>query len=77
MPWNLVCDPWVSWSFYKTTIIRQLTKFHFANCLMIVVLYTIYIYIYIYMESFPFIFTILIRVFTLTLSQAEHLFESL
>ena len=25
MPWNLVCDPWVSWSFYKTTIIRQLT----------------------------------------------------
>ena len=21
MPWNLVCDPWVSWSFYKTIII--------------------------------------------------------
>ena len=23
MPWNLVCDPWVSWSFYKTAIIMQ------------------------------------------------------
>ena len=31
MPWNLVCDSWVSWSFYKTTIIRQLTKCFFAN----------------------------------------------
>ena len=28
MPWNLVCDPWVSWSFYKTTIIRLLTKWN-------------------------------------------------
>ena len=28
MPWNFVCDPWVSWSFYKTTIIRQLTKWN-------------------------------------------------
>ena len=26
MPWNLVCDSWVSRTFYKTTIIRQLTK---------------------------------------------------
>ena len=24
MPWNLVCNPWVSWNFYKITIIRQL-----------------------------------------------------
>ena len=41
MLWNLVGDLWVSWSFfYKTTIIRQLTKckLHFGNCLMIVVL---------------------------------------
>ena len=43
MPWNLVGDPWVSWRFYKTKIIRQLTKlnessFNFVNCLMIVVL---------------------------------------
>ena len=37
MPWNLVYDSWVSWSLYKTTIMRQLklhetqgsqTKFH-------------------------------------------------
>ena len=28
MPWNLVCDPWFSWGFYKTTIIRQLTKWN-------------------------------------------------
>ena len=26
MPWNFVCDPWVLWSFDKTTIIRQLRK---------------------------------------------------
>ena len=31
MPWNLVCDPWVSWSFFsKTTISSQLTKFSFC-----------------------------------------------
>ena len=28
MPWNLVCGPWVSWSFYKTTNIRQLTEWN-------------------------------------------------
>ena len=28
MPWNLVCDFWVSWSFYKTTIIWHLTKWN-------------------------------------------------
>ena len=28
MPWNFFCDPWVSWRFYKTTIIRQLTKWN-------------------------------------------------
>ena len=26
MPWNLVCDSGVSWSFSRTTIIRQSTK---------------------------------------------------
>ena len=31
-PWNLDCDSWVSWSFfYKTTIIRQLTKCFVKN----------------------------------------------
>ena len=25
MPWNLVCNPGISWSFYKTTIIWQLS----------------------------------------------------
>ena len=28
MLWNLLGDPWVSWSFHKTTIIRQLTKWN-------------------------------------------------
>ena len=23
MPWDFVCDPWVSWSFYKITIISR------------------------------------------------------
>ena len=33
MPSNLVCDPWVSWSFYKITIICQLTKWNLPdNC---------------------------------------------
>ena len=36
MPWNLVCDPLISWSFYKKTIIRQL------------IVLLIYIFIYYY-----------------------------
>ena len=43
MPWNLNCDPWVSWSFfYKTTIIRPLTKSKFHG---IKYIYLIYIYL--------------------------------
>ena len=34
MPWNLVSNPWVSWSFYKTTIIRQLTNLLTAGSLL-------------------------------------------
>ena len=28
IPWKFVWDIWVSWSFYKTTIIRQITKWN-------------------------------------------------
>ena len=45
MPWNLVCDPWVSWSLDKTTdynnhqVLNKMKYiFPFVNCLMIDVL---------------------------------------
>ena len=38
MPWILVCNPWVSQRFYKTKIIRHLTKWKkIVNCPMIVI----------------------------------------
>ena len=40
MPWNLVCDPWVSWSFLQNNNHQAVNKMKMKM--------NIYIYIYIY-----------------------------
>ena len=38
MPWNFVCDPWVSGNFYKTT------KFHGIKYINLIYIYLLLLY---------------------------------
>ena len=54
MPWNIVGNPWVSWSFYKTTIIGQITKWNESKIekygqKLLVLGRNLYVYLYIYL----------------------------